>query len=270
MRQSHGIIRGLLQLPFTLREMPVLRTLAGHGIALGCMIALFTFIGPFGTYDTLGAAGRVGYWAMALGLNWLVCGCVMALTLYLMRGASIRRRMTAVCAAAAVAAAPGTGIVFSAETLFRPLYTGVDALPTVYVSVAVLMLVIGVAVVTVRDHRASLAAQPEAPQAGRPVRFLGRLPPRLGRDLVYLRMADHYVEVFTTSGSTLLLMRFSDALRELDGADGLRVHRSYWVARTHVSGAARRNGRLILKLSGGHEAPVSRTYLAAVRAAGIT
>ena len=261
----------MLQLPFTLREMPSLRTLAGHGIALGCMIALFAFIGPFGTYDTLGAAGRVGYWAMALGLNWLVCGSVIALTLHMLRGRAFRRRMIAVGAAAAVAAAPGTGIVFSAETIFRPHYAGVQALPTVYISVAVLMLVIGVAVVIVRDHRLAAAAQPEVPaHAIRPVRFLGRLPPRLGRDLVYLRMADHYVEVFTTSGSTLLLMRFSDALRELDGVDGLRVHRSYWVARAHVAGAARRNGRLILKLSGGHEAPVSRTYLAAVRAAGFS
>ena len=260
----------MLQLPFTLREMPSLRTLAGHGIALGCMIALFAFIGPFGTYDTLGAAGRVGYWAMALGLNWLVCGSVIALTLRMLRGRTFRRRMVAAAAAAVVAAAPGTGIVFSAETIFRPHYAGVQALPTVYVSVAVLMLIIGVAVVVVRDHRIASAARPEVPHAVRPVNFLGRLPPRLGRDLVYLRMADHYVEVFTTSGSTLLLMRFSDALRELDGADGLRVHRSYWVARAHVAGAARRNGRLVLKLSGGHEAPVSRTYLAAVRAAGFS
>ena len=234
------------------------------------MIALFAFIGPFGTYDTLGAAGRVGYWAMALGLNWLVCGSVIALTLQMLRGRTFRRRMVAVGAAAVVAAAPGTGIVFSAETIFRPHYAGVQALPTVYISVAVLMLVIGVAVVVVRDHRIASAAQPEVPHAVRPVNFLGRLPPRLGCDLVYLRMADHYVEVFTTCGSTLLLMRFSDALRELDGADGLRVHRSYWVARAHVAGAARRNGRLVLKLSGGHEAPVSRTYLAAVRAAGFS
>ena len=260
----------MLQLPFTLREMPSLRTLAGHGIALGCTIALFAFIGPFGTYDTLGAAGRVGYWAMALGLNWLVCGSVIALTLRMLRGRTFRRRMVAAAAAAVVAAAPGTGIVFSAETIFRPHYAGVQALPTVYISVAVLMLIIGVAVVVVRDHRIASAARPEVPHAVRPVNFLGRLPPRLGRDLVYLRMADHYVEVFTTSGSTLLLMRFSDALRELDGADGLRVHRSYWVARAHVAGAARRNGRLVLKLSGGHEAPVSRTYLAAVRAAGFS
>ena len=31
-------------------------------------------------------------------------------------------------------------------------------------------------------------------------------------------------------------MRFVDAVAELDGAGGLRVHRSYWVARRHVDG----------------------------------
>ena len=100
-------------------------------------------------------------------------------------------------------------------------------------------------------------------------RFLDRLPPKLGRDLVYLRMADHYVEAFTAAGSTLVLMRFADAIAELEGAGGLRVHRSYWVATRHVTGAARRNGRTVLSLTGGHEAPVSRGYLAAVRAAGL-
>ena len=64
-------------------------------------------------------------------------------------------------------------------------------------------------------------------------------------------------------------MRFVDAVAELDGAGGLRVHRSYWVARHHVEGAARQDGRTTLRLTGGHEVPVSRTYMAAVRAAGL-
>ena len=82
-------------------------------------------------------------------------------------------------------------------------------------------------------------------------RFLDRLPEKLGRDLVYLKTADHYVEAVTTAGSTLVLMRFADAVDELDGAGGLRVHRT------------------TLRLTGGHEVPVSRTYMAAVRAAGL-
>ena len=77
------------------------------------------------------------------------------------------------------------------------------------------------------------------------------------------------MEAVTTAGSTLVLMRFVDAVAELDGAGGLRVHRSYWVARRHVEGAARQDGRTTLRLTGGHEVPVSRTYMSAVRAAGL-
>ena len=264
--------------PFTLREMR--RSLAGQGVALVALVALFAFIGPFGTYDSLGVSGRIGYWAVAMGGNWLVCGSIMMLTLVTAGGHSMRRRVLVTAAAAPVAAAPGTGVVFAAEALFRPGYAEPVGVPMIYLSVAVLMLVIGLAVVVVMEARRGLVerrvagpALEEASESGAgPVpgaRFLDRLPEKLGRDLIYLKTADHYVEAFTTAGSTLVLMRFADAVAELDGAGGLRVHRSYWVARRHVTGAARQDGRTTLRLTGGHEVLVSRTYMAAVRAAGL-
>ena len=62
-------------------------------------------------------------------------------------------------------------------------------------------------------------------------------------------------------------MRFADAVAELEGADGLRVHRSYWVARAHVIGAAARPHDT--PADRGHVAPVSRGYLGDVRAASL-
>ena len=241
---------------------------------LVCLIGLFAFIGPFGTYDSIGLAGRFGYWALALGANWLVCGSVVMLTLRLASDESGPKRILAIAGAALTAAVPGTGVVHTAEILFRPAYEGDNALPTIYLGVAVLMLAISFLVVSIlpRRRRSSpetgLSVENDA-AAEEAVRFLDRLPPQIGRDLVYLRMADHYVEAFTTRGSTLVLMRFADAVAELEGAGGLRVHRSYWVAKEHVTGATRRNGRTILSLTGGHEAPVSRGYLPAVREAGL-
>ena len=261
---------------FTYRELLGARSLGGQGAALACCIALFAFIGPFGTYDSIGPLDRVGYWAVTMGANWLVCGGAIVLSLHIARAGSSQRRMLAIALAALVAAVPGAGVVFTAEALFRPGYADAGALPTIYLSVAVLMLVIGSLIVAVRgDQRLGsedgekVAAADDDATADPAARFLGRLPPELGRDLVYLKMADHYVEAFTTAGSTLVLMRFVDAVAELEGADGLRVHRSYWVARTHVTGAARRRGRTTLLLTGGHEAPVSRGYLGDVRAAGL-
>ena len=262
--------------PFTLRELR--RSLAGQGVALVGLLLLFAFIGPFGTYDSLGLPSRIGYWAVAMGGNWLVCGSIMMLTLLVAGGRTMRRRALITAAAAPVAAGPGTGVVFAAEALFRPGYAEPIGVPMIYLSVAVLMLVIGLSVVTAMEVRRRLAegsaAGSGADAAGASTanagaRFLDRLPEKVGRDLVYLKTADHYVEAFTTEGSTLVLMRFVDAVAELDGAGGLRVHRSYWVARRHVEGAERRNGRTTLRLTGGHEVPVSRTHMPAVRAAGL-
>ncbi|MYE10887.1 MAG: LytTR family transcriptional regulator [Gammaproteobacteria bacterium] len=253
----------------TNRELPAVLSPAGQGVVLACLLALFAFTGPFGTYDTLGPLGRVGYWSVALGVNWLVCASVNMLTLRAMARTPWRRRALAVAGANALAAVPGTAVVFTAETLFRPGYVDSQLLPTVYVSVVVVMLAISSLVLVVSRAREPASAPEDHELGAGAQRFLDRLPKHVGRDIVCLSMADHYVEVFTTEGSTLVLMRFSDALSELDAADGLRVHRSHWVSRGHVTGATRRNGRTLLRLTGGREVPVSRAYLADVRTAGL-
>ena len=79
-------------------------------------------------------------------------------------------------------------------------------------------------------------------------------------------MSDHYVEVVTTVGRCTILMRLADAVAEL-GDQGVRVHRSYWVAYAHVEGWTKRNQRTLLRLTGGNTVPVSRTYLSAMQAA---
>ena len=97
-------------------------------------------------------------------------------------------------------------------------------------------------------------------------RFLAQLPPELGDDLIYVKSEDHYVHICTTAGSSLIKMRFADAIAAL-GDTGVRTHRSYWVALEHMQELIKRNRKLLLLLGGDHEAPVSARYLPAVRAA---
>ena len=52
---------------------------------------------------------------------------------------------------------------------------------------------------------------PEKAQAG----FFDRLPVRMGRDLIFLKADDHYLDVYTVAGHGLLLMRLVDAVSEL-------------------------------------------------------
>jgi DNA-binding LytR/AlgR family response regulator len=82
-------------------------------------------------------------------------------------------------------------------------------------------------------------------------------------------MQDHYVEVHTAAGSELLLLRFRDALREVEDVDGLQVHRSHWVARNAVVGVERRGGgRIVLRLVNGSRVPVSRSFAPVLKAQG--
>ncbi len=106
-------------------------------------------------------------------------------------------------------------------------------------------------------------------ERGPGVRFLERLPPRLrGADIHAVEAEDHYLRIHTARGSDLILLRLADAIAELDGLEGAQTHRSWWVAKAAVQGVRRGDGRAVLILPGGVEAPVSRSFAPALRAQG--
>lgn len=113
------------------------------------------------------------------------------------------------------------------------------------------------------------APLPAASGASGPPPFIDRLPVRLRAAEIWAVSAeDHYLRVHTSAGEELILLRLADAIRELGGLDGLQTHRSWWVARAGLADVQKGDGKLVLKLKSGAEAPVSRTYLKAVRDAG--
>jgi hypothetical protein len=116
-------------------------------------------------------------------------------------------------------------------------------------------------------RRASLRIDASvAPEAGLRPRLARRISAGLGADVVALQAEDHYVRVHTQSGSELLLMRLSDAIAELDGLPGLRVHRSWWVASEAIVGREEKGRNLRLRLRDGLLAPVARKAAADVKA----
>ena len=108
----------------------------------------------------------------------------------------------------------------------------------------------------------------EADAAAPPAALLARLPESKRGELRHLRMQDHYIEVHTDKGMEMVLLRFRDALQEVEWVDGMRVHRSHWVARAAVDGVERRGGRVTLRLVDGTRVPVSRSFAPALRARG--
>ena len=101
--------------------------------------------------------------------------------------------------------------------------------------------------------------------------FLERLPIKYrAAELHAIASEDHYLRVYTNLGGELILMRLADAVRELDGADGLQVHRSWWVARSGVVREERQDGRSLLVLPTGIHVPVSRSFRERAKDAGLT
>jgi len=112
-------------------------------------------------------------------------------------------------------------------------------------------------------------SDPRGAQEPDQIRLLRRVPPHKHGRLIRLAVNDHYVDVITDAGTTSLLMRFSDAIVEADGVRGLQVHRSHWVAFDHISSVRRAGGRLLLIMSDGLQVPVSKSRVAAFRAAQV-
>lgn len=240
----------------------------GASLALGLGLAV---IGPYGTYDQLGFPLRLVYWCTIVTANWL----------QIMLFGRLARRMlppphwappVPVVLAACAASLPASGEVLLLEHWLRPGAMAAAGISFAELYFLVLVITLPVALVAWRwsipDEPAAPLPPPE-PDQRRPAAFLDRMPARLGRDLLCIRTEDHYLRVHTPLGDDLILVRMSDAEAELAGVDGLRVHRSWWVARSAVIRVGRKPGNGVeLILSNGLAVPVSRNYLGAVRSAG--
>jgi len=116
---------------------------------------------------------------------------------------------------------------------------------------------------------APAATQAPAPTAAQTPAILERVSlPQRGK-LIALIVEDHYVDVVTDKGKTLVLMRLADAIREAAPLAGLQVHRSHWVALDAVVRTQRSEGKVMIELSNGMRLPVSRGYLPAAKEAGL-
>lgn len=244
-------------------------------------------IGPFGSFE-LPFAWRLTYW---LGMAYA------GYAIYRPIGGLIGRLEHTLdlpsaglwVAAVVIATVPMTAVVIVLGSLPGPVrMPGAQVLLATYGSVFVIGAAVtalfyalqsgkGDAAVPAHTPPATPPLQaplPEEPPPAEPVpaprgaRFLDRLPPELGSDLIALEMEDHYVRAHTALGSELVLLRLRDALAELDGLEGMQVHRSWWVARHAVKDVARDGRNIRLLLDTGIEAPVSRANVAVLKKAG--
>ena len=253
--------------PPTVRASWAGTSLAGR-LAQGFVIVLLAAVflastGAFGT-DAAPPVVRFAYWLGVMLAGGLIGAAV--LEAFGRRGWLEDRPWLQGVASTVAISLPETVVVWAASTVTfdQPwrLQTVLLPFPSV--------LLVSAAVVALIHLAARRPVQTHEAVAGAPApRFLDRLPPRLrGAELHAVEAEDHYLRLHTSRGSDLILMRLGDALAELEGLEGAQTHRSWWVSRHAVVEARRADGRAVLKLKSGAEAPVSRTYARALREAG--
>lgn len=252
-------------LHFTMRELRRIFFAPRFWAAIAGASALLGLVGPFGTYEAMALPGRLAYWtAIAVSTYFIGGACVFLFV----RTVSPDRMPGAAMfgLAGAIAGIPVTAAVWGINALvFTRPGDGIGLLPLAFYTIAIAAIVSALLAVFGRLYEQAKHPAAAAPAADKRPRILDRLPPAQRGQLMHMSMQDHYVDVRTTKGGGLVLMRFADAMAETDGTEGLQIHRSHWVAKEAVERAVRRDGKLFLKLTDGTELPVSRSYQPAAK-----
>ena len=224
----------------------------------GLLTLLCAVTGPFGTHDVMGFGGRATYWGV------VVAGSILgsALVARVVTRSMVQELVLWLVFSAALA----LGVHLLNVALF-PADATTGGLLYLFGVVAAVVGVVNGMLYLARKTLAPAGAEPGTPDPT--LRFLRRLPLEHRGPLVRIEAQDHYLNVVTTKGSALVLMRLSEAIDELEGARGLQTHRSHWVALDAVSAHKRREGRDLLILSDGAEVPVARTRRQAAKDAGL-
>ncbi|RMB04934.1 LytTR family transcriptional regulator [Eilatimonas milleporae] len=247
--------------------------LAFFPVAAGTLLAMS---GLYGT-DSLGWPLVWLYWVVLLSLGvWFGMGIRQQLISALPRRTPWAVHWLAVSLTLTV---PMTGLVALAQTAIGfPVSPEMLANFAFKVFVVVLgvtgtrLLAIGTLPVSDREVMTELAptgAITEDITGTVPPRFARRLPPKLrGATIWALSAEDHYVRVYTSKGDDLVLIRLTDAIDEMAGVEGLRTHRSWWVAQSGIDTAQRRTQGSVIVLKNGVKAPVARSRIPAIQAQG--
>jgi DNA-binding LytR/AlgR family response regulator len=253
-------------LQLALREMRTHFTDPRVLASIAVIAGILGFSGPFGTFEYLPTGPRIAYWAVVVVATYAI-GFFVGTT----AGRLLRKRLRQPAARIVVLGLLiGPPITLSVVVINGLTFGFGGFQPIDWLTLLINCTVIAMGVNAISEivQVSVRPAVPEAP-APRSPSILERVPlPQRGR-LLALSVADHYVEVKTDRGKTLVLIRLSDAIRETEGVAGVQIHRSHWVALDAVTRVLRGSGKVSVGLSNGEMLPVSRGYLAAAREAGL-
>lgn len=254
------------------------------GLIAGLILALMA---PYQTATIFNAPQRYAFWIWSSVVGALLLAACDGVAVALKREHGLPRLFW-IAAGIVTAAVPITLIVYASAPAIND---GTQLLPFWSLFPSVLILCVPIQVVLIlldakltpaasqRQPSVSLAPLSEqasdpllSPPAGQALAarspLFDKIPARLGRDVLCMRTEDHYLRVYTAKGEALILMSLSDAEACLSPAQGRRVHRSWWVARTAVKTTTADDKSLRLILTNGLSVPVSRSRTTTLREQG--
>lgn len=245
--------------PSALRE---LRTSFSKRPVLIGMVALGAILGisgPFNTLDVLPAVPRIVYWVVVVVLTF-AAGTLVGAVVH----TGLGRRNAWVSHTASIVAIGLTVTMVLSLINLAAFGLWFDSWTAFFTQLGMVTLISGV----VELSSVALRVQPPAIPDGRAA-ILERLPIGKRGEIVALSAEDHYVRIVTTKGAELVLMRLSDAVKEVGSTAGLQIHRSHWVAVNQVKDVKRLADRAEVLCSDGVTRPISRGYIKAAQDAGL-
>ena len=234
---------------------------------------IFGFLGPFGTY-AMPTAMRLAYWVVFILVGYAIFRPISFVAVWMSESSPVSFPI-AIGIALLVAGLPLAIMIGFMINGFRwdgPMLQ--DEFALLYVQV----VAIGLGIFLLMYHlfrRDEVDPQLKTSQTSsenlreaRGLSILSRLPTGFPDNILALGVEDHYVRVHAPDRNEMLLMRLGDAIAEMEGVDGMQVHRSWWVARDALITAKRDGRNWRLMLSSGLEVPVARTYVTKLKDAG--
>ncbi len=261
----------------TLRELQVIQRSPRFWATFVTIVLIFALTGPYGTLDRLMPGARLGYWLALHTMAWSIA-IVFSVAAEILLCRHIASMFARLMIGSVVAALPiGFGITLvnlaffgTAPSLIASLRQSLGSIPLCVLFCILTYLTMHRQIVMVAQESESqetkvtpATAEIRTSTAQPPI--LSRLKPENRGALIRLTVRDHYTEVVTTRGRELVLLRFGDALTEIGNIEGIRLHRSHWIATDHIDRLKRDNGKLFVIARDGAEMPVSRSYAEAVR-----
>lgn len=230
-------------------------------------------MGPFGTYLTMAPVPRLLYWASITIVSIIMAYGVRAFIEDWLPPMSRNWQEVVMVFLFSVVFTPflqflnhdmlGWQANTHMSTLALFVFNGLVA-----AAILVVRRWLGFQFVTGMVHAPAPAHVGQGGAVARRPRFYARLSEAAGR-VMRLTVDDHYVIAICDDGSEhRLLMRFADAVAEMEGQDGFYTHRSHWVSAHAGRRGVRIDGRDMLELADGSLVPVSRTYRPVLDARG--